>query len=184
MTGVQTCALPIFTPRTAGFNTADLTKLTGAGQLIMIMLMFVGGATGSTAGGMKITTVAVLFATAFAVFQRKSDAHLFRRRISVEVVRCAATILLLYVFLFLTGGIIISIVDGVPIIDSLFETASAICTVGLTLGITPHVGAISRIVLIILMFFGRVGGLTIIFAAFSSKKPSVSKLPEEKIMVG
>lgn len=181
---IQMSLFQSVTPRTAGFNTADLTKLTGAGQLIMIMLMFVGGATGSTAGGMKITTVAVLFATAFAVFQRKSDAHLFRRRISVEVVRCAATILLLYVFLFLTGGIIISIVDGVPIIDSLFETASAICTVGLTLGITPHVGAISRIVLIILMFFGRVGGLTIIFAAFSSKKPSVSKLPEEKIMVG
>ena len=172
------------TPRTAGFNTADLSEFTGAGQLIMIMLMLIGGATGSTAGGMKITTVAVLFATAIAVFRRKNQTHLFGRRISDEIIKSAAAIFLLYIFLFLTGGIIISIADGFSIIESLFEAASAICTVGVTLGITSSLGAVSRIVLIILMFFGRVGGLTIIFAAASGKKINASKLPEEKIMVG
>lgn len=172
------------TPRTAGFNTMDLTQFTEAGQLIMIMLMLVGGATGSTAGGMKITTIAVLFATAIAVFKRKPDSHLYGRRLSDEVIKSAATILLLYTFLFITGGIVISVVDGFPIIDALFESASAICTVGVTLGITAETGCVSRIVLIILMFFGRVGGLTIIFASISGNKPNVSKLPEEKIMVG
>ncbi len=187
MSGADRALASLFqtvTPRTAGFNTVDLTKVSGAGQLIMIVLMMVGGATGSTAGGMKITTLAVLFASAISVFRRKSSPHLFRRRIAEEVIKSAAAILLLYSFLFLMGGIIISAVDGFNIIDALFESASAVCTVGITLGITPHTGVISRIVLMVLMLFGRVGGLTVIFATVSGKRKDVAKFPEEKIMVG
>ena len=172
------------TPRTAGFNTVDFTNLTGAGQTILIILMLIGGAPGSTAGGMKVTTIAVIFAAAFAVFRKKEEAHFFKRRIAGEIIATAATILLMYVSLFLISGIVISTVEGLPISDVLFETASALGTVGLSLGITPHLGSLSKVILMLLMFFGRVGGLTIIFATVSGNSRNVSKLPEEKIMVG
>ena len=172
------------TTRTAGFNTVDFSKLTGAGQMVMIMLMLIGGAPGSTAGGMKVTTIAVLFAAAFAVFSKKRDAHFFKRRIATEIIARAATILLMYVVLFILSAIAISTIEGLPITDVMFETASAVGTVGLSLGLTPGFGIVSKIILMILMFFGRVGGLTIIFATVSGNHGNLVKLPEEKIMVG
>ena len=90
----------------------------------------------------------------------------------------------MYLVLFLSGGLIISCAEGIPVLPALFEAASAIGTVGLTLGITPGLGVISRIVLICLMFFGRVGGLTLVFAAISNKHHAASRLPQEKITVG
>ena len=98
---------------------------------------------------------------------KKEHAHFFRRRIPEDTIRSAAIILLLYLVLFLSGGMLICRIEGVPLISALFETASAIGTVGLSLGITPELGPISRVILITLMFFGRVGGLTLIFAALS-----------------
>ena len=172
------------TPRTAGFNTADLTKISEQGIAVMILLMLVGGSPGSTAGGMKTTTIAVLAASAAAVFRRRENAHFFGRRIQEEAVRNAAAILLMYLTLFLTGGLIISRIENLPLGECLFETASAIGTVGLTLGITPGLGVISRLILIGLMFFGRVGGLTIIFAAVSETRNGSSRYPQEKITVG
>lgn len=172
------------TPRTAGFNTVDLANMSEEGQSIMIVLMLIGGSPGSTAGGMKTTTIAVLFATAASTFFRKEYTHFFGRRIDDDVVKNAATILLMYLVLFFFGGLIISIVEGLPMLICLFETASAVGTVGLSLGITPSLGVLSRIILILLMFFGRVGGLTLIFAALSGTKKQVAKLPQEKITVG
>ena len=172
------------TPRTAGFNTMELTELSEAGQFITIVLMLIGGSPGSTAGGMKTTTVAVLFATAVSTFCRKEYTHFFGRRIDDDVVKNAATVLLMYLVLFFLGGLTISILEGLPMLTCLFEAASAVGTVGLTLGITPGLGGISRGILILLMFFGRVGGLTLIFAALSGVKKNVSKLPREKITVG
>lgn len=172
------------TPRTAGFNTIDLNTLTEAGKAIFIILMLIGGSPGSTAGGMKTTTIAVLFASVMAVFGRRNDAHFFGRRISESVIRSAAAILILYLTLFITGALVISRVEQLPLLECLFETASAIGTVGLTLGLTPTLGLLSRSILIFLMFFGRVGGLTLIFAATSRTKITHSKLPEEKVTVG
>lgn len=172
------------TPRTAGFNSVDLTLFTEAGIMIMIMLMLTGGSPGSTAGGMKTTTVAVLFASTASVFRRRENAQIFHRRISEGTVNNAATILLMYVVLFLTGGIIISCIENIPILTCLFETASAIGTVGLTLGITREVGVVSHLILMLLMFWGRVGGLTLVFAAVSGKHVEVGRFPEEKITVG
>ena len=172
------------TPRTAGFNTADLTVLTETGQMLMIILMLIGGSPGSTAGGMKTTTIAVLGALALAVFRKKDYAHFFGRRVPEEAVRNAATILLMYVSLFLAGGMVISYIEDVSLLEALFETGSAIGTVGLTLGITPGLGGISKLILISLMFFGRVGGLTLIFAAVSERKPYNARLPQERITVG
>ena len=172
------------TPRTAGFNTADLTAMSETGQSIITFLMLVGGSPGSTAGGMKTTTLAVLLATAFAVFRRREAPRFFNRRASSEAVSQAAAILMMYLVLFLTGGLIISRVEGLPILTCLFETASAIGTVGLSLGITPQLCGISHWILIALMFFGRVGGLTLIFATLSSSQGLSARLPLERITVG
>lgn len=172
------------TPRTAGFNTTDLTSMTGPGLAIIIVLMLIGGSPGSTAGGMKTTTVAVLFANAMAIFRRRDDTHFFGRRIDGDVVRSASTILLMYLTLFLGGALFISATEQLPMSTCLFETASAVGTVGLTLGITPTLSIPSQAVLMLLMFLGRVGGLTLIFAAIASKRTNGSKLPQEKITVG
>lgn len=172
------------TPRTAGFNTVDLTALSEVGQMVLVMLMLIGGSPGSTAGGMKTTTFAVLVFSAAAVFRRREEPRCFGRRIDAEAIRNAAAILLLYLSLFLLGGLAISAMEDLPVVDCLFEAASAIGTVGLSLGLTPGLGQPSRAILIALMFFGRVGGLTLIFAALSGKRPCASKLPREKITVG
>lgn len=172
------------TSRTAGFNTTNLSEMTGAGQAIMILLMLIGGSPGSTAGGMKTTTFAVLLANAFAIFRRKEDAQLFKRRIGNTVIKNAATISMMYMILFFCGAVIMSEVERLPLGICLYETASAVGTVGLTLGITPQLGIVSQYLLIILMFLGRVGGLTLIYAALSGKNKNLSKLPLEKITVG
>lgn len=172
------------TPRTAGFNTVDLNRMSEPSQLIMILLMLIGGSPGSTAGGFKTTTLAVLLLTSFAVFFRKEDVQCFGRRIPSETVKNAATILFLYMSLFLLGGVVISCVDQVPLMGALFETSSAIGTVGLSLGLTPQLSLFSHMLLIILMFWGRVGGLTLIFAVVSGHRFTKSKLPQEKITIG
>lgn len=172
------------TPRTAGFNTADLTMMTQDGLGIVIALMLVGGSPGSTAGGMKTTTLAVLIANALACFRRKDDAQMFGRRIENSTVKNAATIFMMYIVFFFGGAIVISAVEDLSFSTCLFETASAIGTVGLTLGITPGLGVISQIILMILMFLGRVGGLTLIYAALSGSGKKISKFPQEKITVG
>jgi len=172
------------TPRTAGFNTADLTALSETGQTLTIGLMLIGGSPGSTAGGMKTTTAAVLAACAVAVFRRRENGRFFGRRVADDTVKNALTVFLMYISLFLLGGMIISRVEGLPILTCLFETASAIGTVGLTLGITPGLHLVSKLILISLMFLGRIGGLTLIFATLSANKNTLSKLPLEKITVG
>lgn len=172
------------TTRTAGFNTTDLTKLTRPSQAIMIFLMLVGGSPGSTAGGLKTTTIAVLILNAFACFRKKEDVCAFGRRIDDSVIKNAATIVMMYITLFFIGGVSICTIEKLPLVASLFETASAIGTVGLTLGITPKLSLASQIILIVLMYLGRVGGLTLIYATLSVKKQINAKLPLDKITVG
>lgn len=172
------------TPRTAGFNTADLTALSEDGLALTILLMLVGGSPGSTAGGMKTTTMALLLANAAAVFRRREHAHFFGRRVDGEAVRSAATVAVLYLLLFLGGGLVMSRVEGLPLLTCLFETASAVGTVGLTLGITPSLGGVSRAILIGLMYVGRVGGLTLVFSALAGRQGDTARLPREKLTVG
>ena len=157
------------TPRTAGYNTVDLTEMTDASQAVTILLMLTGGAPGSTAGGMKVTTLAVLIANAIAAFRRREDLQLFHRRLETSTVRNAAAI---------------SAAEELPLGACLYETASAAGTVGLTLGLTPQLGVLSQSILILLMYFGRVGGLTLIYAAFSGHDLTYARYPQEKITVG
>ena len=171
------------TTRTAGFNTADLAGMTDSGKMGMVLLMLIGGSPGSTAGGMKTTTAAVLFAMAISVFRKNEQAHLYNRRIAEETQRNAATIFVLYMMLFISSAMFISYVEKVSLITAFFETASAVGTVGLSLGLTPKLCLASRLILVCLMFFGRVGGLTLIFATISEKRTEY-KYPQEKITVG
>lgn len=173
------------TPRTAGFNTVDLTRLAGSSQMLLILLMLVGGSPGSTAGGFKTTTLATFQLSVRAVFQKRENIQCFGRRLPPATLRSAVSICTLYAALFLTAGVLIAAWDGVPLSCALFETASAIGTVGLSLGITPELSGLSRLVLILLMYFGRVGGLTMMYALLStSHVPAPAQLPMEKIAVG
>ena len=172
------------TTRTAGFNTTDLAAMSDTGKVVMIALMLVGGSPGSTAGGMKTTTVAVLFLGAITVFRRKNDVQCFNRRLPEDTIRSAGAIFFIYMALVITTASIICRIEGLPILTCLFETGSAIGTVGLTLGITPTLSAVSRILLMFLMFFGRLGGLTMIYAALPSCTNDTAKMPLEKITVG
>ena len=171
------------TARTAGFNTADLSVMRETGAALMIVLMLTGGCSGSTAGGMKVSTVAVLFLAALSVFKRRNDVECFNRRIPMDIIRTAGAVLFMYVTLFFSTGVAICLIDSFPLTSCLFETGSALGTAGVTLGITTSLSLPSHIILMVLMFAGRVGGLTLIYAAFASNA-EVSKFPQEKISVG
>lgn len=172
------------TPRTAGFNTVDLAAMQGASRAIMVVLMLIGGASGSTAGGMKMNTVGVLFANVGAIFRRRNEVEAFGRRIDPATVRQAAVIVTMYLTLFIGGGVAISAIEGLPIGSCLYESASAVATVGLTLGITPSLGVASQLILTVQMYLGRVGGLTLIYAALANPDTTPSRLPQEKVSVG
>ena len=171
---VQAALFQSVTPRTAGFNTVDLPAMSGASLGVMILLMLIGGSPGSTAGGMKTTTT----------FRQRDSAQFFGRRVDCSAVKTAATILTMYLALFFGGGVFISVYEDLPLSSCLYEAASAVGTVGLTLGITPQLHIPSQMVLIALMYLGRVGGLTLIYAAVSSKKTGSAKLPQESITIG
>ena len=172
------------TPRTAGFNTVDLSQMTPPSQLVTILLMLVGGSPGSTAGGFKTTTLAVLLLTTAAVFRRRDTAHCFGRRLQDEAVHSAMALFVIYLLLAVAGGILICCIDGIPLMGALFESSSAVATVGLSLGYTAGLSAASRLILIFLMYFGRVGGLTVIYAVTVRGTGKVSQFPQERLTVG
>ena len=172
------------TTRTAGFNTTDFDAFSDSGKLLSIILMLIGGSPGSTAGGMKTTTFAVLILNALGTFRHRDEASAFFRRISDGTVKIAATIFALYLTLFTAGAMIISIKESLPLLTCMFEAASAIGTVGLTLGITPQLSHLSRAILIFLMYFGRVGGLTLIYATVPSRRLRNQRLPLANVSVG
>ena len=171
-------------PRTAGFNTVDQLSMTEVGIAITTILMLIGGSPGSTAGGMKTTTLAVMFSTSLSVFRQREHTHFFGRRIGEDVIRNAATVFMMYLTLCLVGGFLISRIENLPVLTCVYESASAIGTVGLTLGITPDLELASQLILIALMYIGRVGGLTLIFSALSGNKGNTARLPQEKLIVG
>lgn len=172
------------TPRTAGFAGVNMLKATEPTLFITIILMLIGGSPGSTAGGIKTTTAAVFAANTLAVSKRSSSIKLFRRRIDDIVLHSAAAIVFIYIILMIVSAVVISAVDGFSILDSLFEAASAIGTVGLTVGVSEKAGVLTKFILMFLMYFGRVGCLTIIYAIRKKRGPEFSKPPLEKIAVG
>ncbi|HIV89217.1 MAG TPA: Trk family potassium uptake protein [Candidatus Ruthenibacterium merdipullorum] len=172
------------TTRTAGFNTIDQTALSGPALMLCTLTMLVGGSPGSTAGGFKTTSLAVLVLCVASVLRQRDSIQVFSRRFPPVVLRHTATLVTLYAGLFLAGAMAICEWDGVPLSAALYETASAIATVGLTVGITPGLGLASHLVLVFLMYFGRVGGLTLLYAVAGAHPAPHGTLPEEKVNVG
>lgn len=181
---IQAALFQSVTTRTAGFNTVNLSVMSASSQGIMTFLMLIGGSPGSTAGGIKTTTLAVLLANAAATCRQQDSAHFFERRVDDNTIKIAATILTMYMALFFFGGLFISAYENLSLSSCLYETASALGTVGLTLGITPQLHIPSQLILISLMYLGRVGSLTLMYAALSGKKIINTKLPLEKITIG
>ena len=172
------------TPRTAGFNTTDYNSFSDTGVIITIILMLIGGAPGSTAGGMKITTIAILFFTMITVFKREKSPAIFKRRITTEAVYGAIAVFMLDVMLAVFAAMAVSRIEGVGYLKALFETASAVATVGLSMGITPSLTIASKIILIVIMYIGRVGGLTLVFAAITRRSTVNKQYPADNIAVG
>ncbi len=172
------------TPRTAGFNTTDVAGLSNAGKMLTILLMFVGGSPGSTAGGAKTTTIVVLFLYAAAMIRNHEDINLFGRRLTDDVVKKANAVVVVNFALGMFAAIWIMCMQPFDMADVLLEVFSAINTVGMTTGITRDLNTVSRLILIVLMYCGRLGSLSFALV-FAQKKTSDSiRLPQEKIIVG
>lgn len=172
------------TPRTAGFNTVDTAALSDAGKLLTMILMFVGGSPGSTAGGAKTTTIVVLVCYAVAMIRNHEDINLFGRRLTSDVVKKANAVVMINLVLAFSVAMVIMAMQPIPFTDVMFEVMSAINTVGMSTGITRDLSLIPRILIILLMFCGRLGSLS--FALVFAQKSSTDSIrqPQEKIIVG
>ena len=172
------------TPRTAGFNTIDYTKFSDNGIAMTVILMLIGGGSGSTAGGIKMSTVFILAVTMCSILKQDKEVAVFKKRIEPDIIKNAVAVLVLDVALFIAGSMLISGIEGFSLKETMFESASAVATVGLTLGITPHLGTVSKLLLICMMYIGRVGGITLIFAAVTPKNSGNARYPKDQVAVG
>ncbi len=172
------------TARTAGFNTVDTGTLTEGSKFVTILLMFIGGSPGSTAGGIKTTTLIVLLVCVRANIRQEHGYNILDRRLDEESVRKACTVMCTNLLLMLTATIIMLALQPFALTDVLFEAASAIGTVGMTTGITRSVCSASKIVLIFLMYCGRIGSLTFALSLRGNKHEPAVKQPVEQIMIG
>ena len=173
------------TCRTAGFATVDEGKLTEASKAISVLLMLIGGSSGSTAGGIKTVTFGVLILAAVSAMRGRSRVTAYGRTIANDQIRQAMTIMILMIGLAFGGAVFLSATNGFPFIASLFETASALGTVGLTTGITPTLNTASRILLIMFMYFGRVGIMTFSLSFLFGDRPEERyHYAEGKVLIG
>lgn len=178
------------TPRTAGFAALEYGNMSGAGNALTMALMLIGGSPGSTAGGLKTTTLAVFVLATLATARRDNEVHLFNRRFENDASHQAGSIVCIYILVAVVSTIIICAIEGagisggVPLDSIAFEVVSAIGTVGLSHGITAGLHIATKIILILLMFFGRVGGFTLMLIFTGENKPvAISRVPD-KIIIG
>ena len=172
------------TPRTAGFNTINVSGLTDASKLLTVILMFIGGAPGSTAGGIKVTTIVVLLVYLKANLTRTVGYNIFGRRLEDDALRKSAAVFCTNLFLATTAALILCILQNFNGLDTLLEVISAISTVGMTAGLTTQLNMISRMVVILLMYLGRVGSLSFAMSFTDKKKIAHVMQPAEKINIG
>ncbi len=172
------------TTRTAGFNTIDQAALTDGGGILSIVLMLIGGSPGSTAGGIKTATFFIVIMNVVASVRSKDSITVFKKRISDETVKQACAITTVYIVLALGCAVAIMALESIELEVALFETSSAIGTVGLTMGITPSIGTASKWILAFLMYAGRVGGLSLALAfSTEGERPDIQR-PTEKVLIG
>ena len=172
------------TPRTAGFNSVDMSVFSPSSILLTVFLMFIGGSSGSTAGGVKTTSIFVIIAFAFSTIRGNDEVVVFGKTIKTEFLKKAILIVTLNIALIICATLIICAVDGAPLDKAILETVSAMSTVGLTAGLTPTLSAASKIVLMFLMFCGRVGSVSFASALFEKRVNPPISYPAESITVG
>lgn len=172
------------TPRTAGFNAVDLGQMSEGSSFLTIVYMFIGGNPGGTAGGVKTTTVFVLVMAVVAVIRHSNGVNVFKRRIDESTVRQAGAIATVYMLMFSVATISLLIIEPISIKEALFEVVSAGGTVGLSLSLTPSLQVASKIIIMLLMYSGRVGILSLIFMFAEKIHGTETNRPTEKILIG
>lgn len=173
------------TPRTAGFNSISINGMTMAGKFLTILLMFIGGSPGSTAGGLKTSTFGIIILTVISVIKGREDTEVFGRRFAKELVYKAFALLFIGVGLIIVVTMMLSYTEvGATFMDLLYETTSAFGTVGLTTGLTPNLSNIGKVLIMLMMYFVRVGPLTVALALTRKRKKTGYKYPEGKILIG
>ncbi len=172
------------TPRTAGFNTVDLTAMSESGAFLTSVYMLIGGSPGSTAGGIKSTTFAVLVLSVIAFSSKRTSITVFKRRIDDNTVKRATAITSVYIAATVLAVLLICALEPYSLREVLFEVCSALGTVGLTMGITPDLCWLSQLVLILLMYAGRIGGLSLMLIVGERLRAPATERPTENILVG
>jgi len=175
------------TARTAGFNTVDISAMSPSSRFILIFLMFIGGSPGSTAGGIKTVTLAVIVMAAIAALRKRQEVEMFRRSVRVVVVGRAVTVTLLFAAVLFSGTLALNITENsscFTMSDIMFEAASALGTVGLTTGITSLLTTAGKLIIIAMMLIGRLGPLTLLAALTFNLKPARYNYPQEAVIVG
>ena len=172
------------TPRTAGFNTIDIAGLSESGSLLTMILMIIGGSPGSTAGGIKTTTLVVLILGAVSSSKHTSDLSIFKRRLEDNALKRASSIAVIYLFATLLSTMTICATQPFSVKETLFEVFSAAGTVGLSTGITPYLNSLSKFIIMFLMYGGRVGGLSMALVLAERRDSVPIQRPTEKIIIG
>ena len=178
------------TARTAGFNTVDVSAMSASSKFVLILLMFIGGSPGSTAGGIKTVTLAVVLMTAVAALRKRQEVEMFKRSVRIVVVGRAITVTLLFVAVLFVSALVLSITEnsnGFTLSEIMFETASALGTVGLSTGVTGPLTTLTdsgKLIIIAVMLIGRLGPLTLLAALTFNLKPARYNYPDEAVIVG
>lgn len=172
------------TPRTAGFASIDMSTLSEPGSIVTIVLMFIGGSPGSTAGGVKTTTIAVILLSTIAYLQEDNNVTVFKKRIEDKMVRRASSIAFIYFSMIFASALALSWIEPIGIREVLFEVVSAVATVGLSMNVTATLSSASKVILIVLMYAGRIGALSFIMLLTKRNKTAILKRPTGKIMIG
>ena len=175
------------TARTAGFNTVQISAMSPSSKFVLILLMFIGGSPGSTAGGIKTVTLAVVLMTAVAALRKRGEVEMFKRSVRIVIVGRAITVVLLFIVVLFVTTLVLSITEhsnGFAMSDIMFEAGSALGTVGLTTGITPSLTTVGKLIIIATMLIGRLGPLTLLAALTFNLKPAQYNYPDESVIVG
>ena len=172
------------TPRTAGFQTVDYPAMREPTLLVQVVLMFIGTGPVSTGGGVKVTTLALMFLVLVALVRGDDHVSAFGRRLPRQLVARALALLALSALLVLAATFALMLSDGLPLLRALFEVTSAFGTVGLTLDVTPHLSLFGKLLIVVVMFLGRVGPITLVLALSARYKPRRYAYPEEDIALG
>jgi len=178
------------TARTAGFNSVPTAELTQSSKLVLMLLMFIGGSPGSTAGGIKTVTLAVVLTAVLATLHRRAELEMFHRSIRVAVLRRAVTVVVLFIAMIFLATMALTVTErshyprDFTLLDIAFEVVSAICTVGLSTGVTPALTDAGKLIIIAVMLIGRLGPLTLLAALTFNLRPARYDYPEEVVIVG